>query len=144
MKLQILDYLPIDKKYHKIVSCKCYCGKEFITRLARVQSGQTKSCGCIRIIHGDSKRGKETVEYNTWLNMKKRCYAKSHESYKYYGGRGIKVCKRWLESYQDFILDMGYKPSKKHSIDRINNDGNYTPSNCRWATQLQQVHNRRI
>ena len=75
--------------------------------------------------------------------MIKRCYSKNHNSYDYYGGRGITVCDRWLESFENFYEDMGEKPSKKHSLDRINNDGNYEPDNCRWATQSTQVINSR-
>lgn len=79
--------------------------------------------------------------YDTWYHMKRRCYTKSCKEYPNYGNRGIVVCERWLSSFWDFVSDMGDKPTPKHSIDRINNDGNYEPSNCRWATTKEQARN---
>lgn len=88
--------------------------------------------------HGQS----ETPEYRVWGCMKTRCYNKKTRSYKHYGGRGITVCKRWLHSFKAFYQDMGPKPFKKAQIDRINNDGNYEPSNCRWVTITENRRNR--
>jgi len=82
------------------------------------------------------------AEYNSWSNMRQRCTNPKTQKYKYYGGRGITVCARWA-SFAHFLTDMGRKPTPKHSIDRINNDGNYEPSNCRWATHDQQMENTR-
>lgn len=96
--------------------------------------------------HGHSCVGKRTTEYNTWLHMKDRCFNPNNNGYANYGGRGITICDRWLgeTGFENFLSDMGHKPSPKHSIDRINNDGNYEPSNCRWATAATQVNNRSI
>ena len=82
-------------------------------------------------------------EYWSWMGMKKRCYDESETNYHNYGGRGIKVCERWLESYDNFINDMGKKPNKEYTLDRINNDENYIKENCRWATIFQQANNKR-
>jgi hypothetical protein len=82
-------------------------------------------------------------EYLAWRDMKQRCYNPNNGSYKYYGFRGIIVCERWLHSFNNFLEDIGYRPSPAHSLDRINNDGNYEPKNCRWATRKEQAHNTR-
>lgn len=86
---------------------------------------------------------KNPPEYGVWNNIKSRCYIKSTRSYPLYGGRGITVCDRWKDSFKNFYSDMGPRPSQKHQIDRINNDGNYTPDNCKWSTPIENSLNRR-
>lgn len=83
------------------------------------------------------------LAYGSWSSMRRRCNDKNRHNYRYYGGRGIKVCERWQNSFPNFLLDMGERPSSKHGIDRINNDGNYEPSNCKWSTISEQAKNKR-
>jgi hypothetical protein len=87
--------------------------------------------------------GKRRPEYNTWHLMKKRCYNKNHPFYHAYGGRGISVCDRWINSFKNFFEDMGARPNATYSLDRIDNDGNYEPSNCKWSTRAEQINNTR-
>jgi hypothetical protein len=114
--------------------CVCVCGKELVRYVAELRP--TSSCGCGRIKHG----GHGTAEYKAWEKMKHRCQQPSNPRYVRYGGRGISVCQRWM-SYENFIADMGRRPSHRHSLERINNDGNYEPANCRWATPAEQMQN---
>lgn len=131
--------------------CRCDCGSVITARGSDLRLGKHRSCGCLQRertseasrTHGHSVGYKATREYATWCRMITRCTNPNRERWKHYGGRGIKVCDRWRHSFQAFLDDMGPRPSVKHSIDRINNDGHYEPGNCRWATALQQTHNRR-
>ena len=117
--------------------CKCDCSKEVEVRGDTLRNGSTKSCGCLRkstkIKHGLS----HTTEYDSWYSLKHRCLNKNDKSYKYYGGRGITICERWTY-FENFLSDIGNKPSPEYSIDRINNNGNYEPGNVKWATMAQQ------
>ncbi len=129
--------------------CRCDCGKEVQVRSDLLKSGNNKSCGCL--LREWSKSGTcnkshglyKTSEYKIWQHAKARCHCKNHKAYKDYGGRGIKMCKTWQSSFNQFLKDMGPRPTTNHSIDRINNNGNYEPSNCRWATVAEQHRNKR-
>lgn len=95
-----------------------------------------------RETHGHTSHSVQSVEYTAWCNMKARCYNPNYIDFARYGGRGIIVCSRWMV-FENFFADMGIRPSEHHSLDRINSDGNYEPSNCRWATTTQQTRNRK-
>ena len=127
--------------------CRCECGEEVVVDGGSLTKGATKSCGCYRYeivktlhrTHGMSY----SQEYNSYNAMKQRCYYIKNKAYKYYGGLGVSVCSRWLESFENFYEDMGDKPSPTHSIDRIDCFGNYEPGNCKWSTQEEQANNKR-
>ncbi len=125
-------------------NCICDCGKSTTVRSYSLRGKDTKSCGCINIETSPRKSHGLTnhLLYNTWLGLNKRCNNKNDPKYKNYGGRGIKVCKRWLHSFPNFLSDMGERPNGL-TLDRIDNDGNYEKSNCRWATSTQQKRNTR-
>lgn len=123
--------------------CRCDCGKIAVVQSKRIISGHTKSCGCSLVVK-PTHQMTGSIEYNSWQSMKTRCYNPTSDSYKYYGGRGVTVCQRWLNSFENFYADMGPRPSSEHTLDRINNDGNCEPSSCKWSTHLEQIHNRRV
>jgi len=144
------EFVPCKyNKFSRTSKFKCSCGNIFRGRLQNVKRFKS-GCGCGYKNNSRTKSffaQKFKSEYSIWKLMKNRCNNKNLPFYKNYGGRGIVVCDRWLNKkngFMNFISDMGGRPSKNHSIDRINNDGNYEPSNCRWANDFQQARNKTI
>jgi hypothetical protein len=137
------------KRRYGLYKCP-YCNIVFKAQTMNIKNNTTKSCGCLRrdtmSIIGSVSRGThnmcKTPIHNSWTNLKTRCTNENTEHYKDYGGRGITYCERW-EIFDNFLLDMGSTWKPGLSIDRINNDGNYEPSNCKWSTPLEQLSNRR-
>lgn len=123
--------------------CVCACGNTCEVGISQLRTGHTQSCGCLKkdlqTIHGKSN----TPEWFSWHDLIDRCYNPADKDYGNYGGRGITVCKRWRESFENFLADMGERPSPKHTIERKNNSEDYRPDNCKWATALEQGRNRR-
>ena len=129
--------------------CKCDCGNKCLAAVNHLRDGRRVSCGCAKFgkqvnkTHGHYVGGKPTATYGSWSTMRTRCLNPHCKEYPYYGGRGITICERWLNSFENFLADMGPRPEGK-TLDRWpNNDGNYEPGNCRWATWSQQRTNQR-
>lgn len=149
-RLTVIDKIGSNKHKNPVWSCKCECGSLTKATSTSLVNGNVRSCGCLALdyikaltTHGQSLYKNVTSEYNTWNRMKGRCNNPKNSAYKDYGGRGIKVCERWMNSFEAFFEDMGPKPGKGYSIERKNNNGNYEPGNCRWATITDQNKNKR-
>lgn len=150
-RLEVVGRSGASKFGSPVWECKCSCGNSKLIDGISLRRGDSKSCGCLNreisralgrdrmTTHGMTK----TATYGSWRRMKERCYYPSNNRYKYYGARGIKVCDKWLgkDGFVNFLKDMGERPEGM-SIDRIKNDGNYGPDNCKWATAKEQIRNR--
>lgn len=151
-RLTVVKYVGIVKGNRQSYSsweCKCECGNTVVVPAYRLRDGSTRSCGCLqkdavrktgasKKTHGQSN----TREYRIWQQLINRCYNQAVRNYNRYGGRGITVCDRWRESFENFIEDMGTRPSPSHSIDRKDNNLGYCKENCRWATKQEQARNK--
>lgn len=145
-RLLVLSEMPIRnmKTYWK---CKCDCGNIITVQGSALTTDQTQSCECLQKERASVASFKhkltQSTEYYSWTNMKTRCLNPNSQDYADYGGRGIRICETWKDDFLKFLSDMGKKPSKKHSLDRIDVNGNYCPENCRWAIPFVQTRNKR-
>ena len=150
-RLTVTKRLANDHRGRSMWACQCECGNRSKVRGSALMEANTLSCGCIvpetmaRIGRANgTHRLSRTSEYGIWNQMRYRCYNKANKKFPIYGGRGITVCARWRNSFENFLADMKMRPTSRHTIDRFpNTNGNYTPTNCRWATYSQQNRNRR-
>ncbi len=149
-RLTVLSKGPDGGKYDRSHwLCKCDCGNTKVISQDALRGGGTMSCGCLirdvvkerSTTHGETcEYSRGSKEYKAWATMKWRCHNRNNTRY---GGRGISVCQRWLDSYVDFLIDVGRAPSPEYSLDRINNNGNYEPGNVEWSTRIRQANNTR-
>lgn len=149
-RLTVIEFYDHNKYRQPRWLCKCDCGNTSIVTSSDLRFGRTLSCGCLwreRIVEAKTTHGMSHSEiYAEYNNMKKRCYDEHSHNYKYYGGRGIKVCDRWLDDIHNFYDDVSELPNYKkegYTLDRINNNGDYEPNNVRWSTNKEQSNNRR-
>lgn len=153
-RLLVVESAGRNAKNDAIWKCVCQpgCDKEVVVLGSKLTSGHTRSCGCLQketvvlknTTHGGrTKKLKHTKESRAHHNIITRCCCPTNKDYPNYGGRGIKICDRWMNSFADFLSDVGYAPSPKHSLDRIDVDGNYEPGNVKWSTWAEQSTNKR-
>lgn len=144
-QLTVERLAPHDSRYNDSMwACRCDCGAECVARGSKLRQGKKRSCGRKGCYSKLIINEVAAEELKIWQSMQNRCYNKRDSGYRLYGKRGIKMCPQWKNNFAQFISDMRPRPSSKHSVDRYpNNDGNYEPGNCRWATQKEQMRNTR-
>jgi hypothetical protein len=142
-RLVVQSYQGKDQLNRSLWQCKCFCGNYKTAVGVEIVRGNTRSCGCL-FREGNSSKHKLRYHplYSTWCSIKSRCLNTNSQRYRDYGGRGIKICDRWMDSFEDFLKDVGERPEGR-SLDRVDNDGDYEPGNVRWATAYEQANNRR-
>lgn len=143
----VVYYAGMNASHFATWLCRCDCGTERVVIATTLYGNTSRSCGCLqREIAGTltaTHRASTTAEYKVWTGMKSRCYNPARKSYADYGGRGIRICDRWLHSFESFLADMGKRPTRQHTIERNDHDGNYEPSNCCWVLRKVQNSNTR-
>ena len=149
-RLVVVGYAGLTKNKTALWKCNCDCGRVVNTRSYSLCNGDTKSCGCLareltaaRATHGGTRGEKNSREYTSWMEARRRCHNSAHHAFKDYGARGIIVCQEWRDDFQRFSINMGPRPPKT-SLGRIDNNGPYAPWNCRWETPQQQGRNTRV
>lgn len=144
----IVREMPTPEYSNRKFLCRCLCGKKVIIQMGNMRHGKSRSCGCYRtelLVKRLSKHKKtKTSEFRIWVTMKQRCMNPRNKNYSDYGGRGIKIYKKWVNDFMAFYNYIGQRPSQKHSIDRIDNNQGYIPGNIRWATMKEQRRNTRL
>lgn len=141
-RLIALDRIGRQKNGVAVWRCRCDCGAEKDVTQANLVSGMVRSCGCLVVDTFTTHGMTDSPEYRAWCHMKERCSNPRVHNFHRYGGRGIRVCERWIDSFENFLADMGERPSPRHTLERKDRDKGYEPGNCTWATSREQALNR--